>query len=311
MSVHVNVDNFVRAESDRMFDFILQDTGGINRFLHNSAPTALDHQPIIRQNRDTIYSAAIVDVSQGAVLTLPEAGDRYLSAMIVSQDHYVPHIFHEAGAYTLTAEEVGSPYGLVAIRILVDPDDAADLASVHALQTQISIEAASAVEFALPDYDTVSFTSTREHLIALSLGLPDFRGAFGRRGEVNDVRHLLGAASGWGGFPESEAIYLNVDPKLPPGDYSLTVRDVPVNAFWSITVYNAEGYMQDNKRGIVSVNSITAEPDSDGSITVRFGEGDQPNTIPTPESWNYTVRLYQPRPELQSGQWSFPGLSAM
>ena len=87
-----------------MIDFILKDTGGINQWLHNRVPTPLDHQPIIRQNRDTIYSAAIVDVSAGATLTLPDAGDRYLSAMIISQDHYVPHIFHGAGVHQLHAK---------------------------------------------------------------------------------------------------------------------------------------------------------------------------------------------------------------
>jgi hypothetical protein len=304
----VNVDSFVRAETDRMFDFVLHDTAGTNQWMRNKLPTPLDHQPIIRQNRDTIYSAAIVDVSQGTRLTLPDAGDRYLSAMIVNQDHYIPHIFHDAGVHELTADNCGTDFVLVGVRILVDPDAAADIAVVNALQEQLAVEAGSAIPFSHPEYDEASFASTREHLIALSRGLPDYRGAFGKKGEVDEVHHLLGSASAWGGFPESEAIYLNVEPQLPPGRYSLTVRDVPVDAFWSITVYNADGYMQDNDKGIVSVNSVTAEPNADGSVTVRFGDGDEPNTIPTPDGWNYLVRLYQPRAEVQDRTWTFPSL---
>jgi hypothetical protein len=34
-------------------------------------------------------------------------------------------------------------------------------------------------------------------------------------------------------------MYLNVDPGLPVGEYKLTVRDVPVDALWSISLYNA------------------------------------------------------------------------
>ena len=305
----VNVDDFARAETDRMFDFILRDSGGVNQWLHNRVPTPLDHQPVIRQNRDTLYSAVIVDVSRGARLTIPDAGGRYLSAMIVNQDHYIPDILHSPGVHELTQDECGTPYVMIGLRILVDPDDPGDVAAVNALQDAFALEAASAVPFTHPEYDDASFTATRNSLLELSRGLHDFRGAFGKKGEVDEVRHLLGTASGWGGFPESEAVYLNVEPNLPPGDYALTVRDVPVDAFWSITVYNAQGYMDDNDKGIVSVNSVTAVPDADGSVTVRFGDGDLPNTIPTPEGWNYLVRLYQPRAEVRDRSWTFPGLN--
>ena len=60
--LQVTVDNFVRAETDRMFDLVLSDTGGINKWMANCVPPPLDHQPIIRQNRDTLYSLTIADV---------------------------------------------------------------------------------------------------------------------------------------------------------------------------------------------------------------------------------------------------------
>ena len=122
------------------------------------------------------------------------------------------------------------------------------------------------------------------------------------------MRHLIATAAGWGGLPESEAYYINVNPGLPVGEYELTVKDVPVDGFWSISVYNADGYFEPSENGANSVNNITAVPNDDGSVTVRFGTRPDgpPNTLAITEGWNYLVRLYRPRPEVLDGTWSFP-----
>src|SRR5262252_8732570 len=95
----VNVDNFPRAETHRMFSGLQRDAGGVNRFHHNRAPTPIDQQTVIRMNRDTLYSFAVVNISQGAAFSLPEGGGRYLSAMVVNEDHYINRVFHEAGEH--------------------------------------------------------------------------------------------------------------------------------------------------------------------------------------------------------------------
>jgi hypothetical protein len=117
---------------------------------------------------------------------------------------------------------------------------------------------------------------------------------------------LLATAAGWGGLPDQEASYVSVDPNLPIGEYKLTVREVPVDGFWSISVYNADGYFEPNDRDAYSVNNITATPNDDGSITVHFGgDDDRPNLIPIMDGWNYTVRLYRPRAEVLEGSWTW------
>jgi len=114
---------------------------------------------------------------------------------------------------------------------------------------------------------------------------------------------------GWGGLPEHEAFYVNVNPGLPVGNYSLTVGEVPVDAFWSISLYNAAGFFEPNARGVYNVNSITAARNDDGTVTVNFGDGDRPNCIPIMDGWNYLVRLYQPHPEILDGSWHFPNIA--
>jgi hypothetical protein len=310
MAIHVNADNFVRAETHRMFRDIQNQAGGIGAFRHNRTPARIDEQTVIRLNRDTLYSFAIVDLAEPARLTLPDAGDRYLSAMIINEDHFVNEVFHDAGKYTLTKDHYGSRYVLVGVRILVDPNDSGDVAAVAAIQDRLAIDARSSQTFVMPEYQLESLDATRDALLALARGLDDFNRMFGARKDVDPIRHLIGCAAGWGGLPTSEATYVGADPDLPPADYELVFSDVPVDAFWSVSIYNERGFFEPNEKNLYSVNSVTGEPNVDGSITVRlvaFAAGDTPaNAIVTPRGWNYLIRLYRPRAEILNGEWSPP-----
>jgi len=307
--VHVNVDNFVRAETAAQIDRLLQTYvgGKINTWAHIRLPAPIDNQTVIRLNRDTLYSAIVVDISKGATLTIPDTGDRYLSVMIVNEDHYINNVYHDAGTYELTMDEFHTPYVMVSARTLVDSSDPADIEKVNALQDQMTIKAASGKPYTHPNYDQASYQATYGALIELSRGLPDAMRTFGKKEEVDEVRHLIGAAFGWGGLPEHEANYLNVEPNLPVGAYEITVRDVPVDAFWSISVYNQNGFFDENEYDAYSVNNISGTPNEDGSFTVHFGgDPESVNFLPIMEGWNYIVRLYQPRKEILDGTWNFP-----
>ena len=233
--------------------------------------------------------------------------------MIVNEDHFVNSVLHEAGEHTLTSDQYGSRYVLVGVRILVDPNDPADVAAVAAVQDRLAIEAGSSEVFVKPDYDVDSLDATRDALLALARGLNTFDRMFGARADVDPVRHLIGCAAGWGGLPTSEATYIGVDPKVPVGEYELVFKDVPVDAFWSVSVYNSRGFFEPNAKDLYSVNSVTGDRNNDGSITVRFvasvGGDIPPNAIVTPEGWNYLIRFYRPRAEVLDGSWTPPTLT--
>jgi hypothetical protein len=311
-TVTVNVDNFVRAETTAQIGRGLTAAGGINTWLHIRQPLPLDKQTVIRMNRDTLYSSVIVDISKGATFTMPDSGKRYMSVMVVNEDHYVNRIVHDAGVYALTMEEFDTPYVVLAVRTLVNASDPADIKQANALQDQLKIEAVSAIPYTHPNYDENSYKATYNALLDLGRGVPDARKSFGRKEDVNDVRHLIATAWGWGGLPEHEAYYLNVLPDLPVGAYRITVKDVPVDAFWSISVYNKDGYFQENEYNAYSVNNISGTPNADGSFTIHFG-GDpgSVNYLPITAGWNYAVRLYQPRREILDGTWIFPRVESV
>jgi hypothetical protein len=97
-------------------------------------------------------------------------------------------------------------------------------------------------------------------------------------------------------------LYLNVTPSKNDGStiYRLNVNDVPVDAFWSISLYNAEGQFQKNPFDAYTLNSITAKKGPDGGVTAQFGgcDGEIVNCLPIMKGWNYMVRLYRPRAKI-------------
>jgi hypothetical protein len=308
--VPVTADNFVRAESDLYFAAIVQK-GGFGRFFHDREPAPIAAQTVIRLNRDTLYSGASFDLDAGPVtITLPEPGSRFLSMQVISQDHYTTGVHYGGGRHTLTRQEVGTRYVVVAIRMLVDPTQPQDLNQVHALQDAIRVEQRDGGRFEAPIWDRESQGNVRELLLGLAATLPDTRRMFGTRAEVDPVRHFIGTASAWGGNPEREALYLNVVPPRNDGNtvYRLVVGNVPVDGFWSISLYNAQGYFQANPQNAYSVNHLGARRDNDGTVRVQFGgcDGQVPNCLPTMPGWNYMVRLYRPSPEILDGRWTFP-----
>jgi hypothetical protein len=283
----------------------------VNQFFHFREPTPIDNQPVIRMNRDTLYSTAVVDISEGATLTLPDVGDRYISAMVVNQDHYINDVFQSGGTYELDTKTFDTPYVVVSVRTLVDAANPDDVAAVNALQDQIAVEAASSKPYILPNYDEESFEAVLQAALELSRALPDSSRTFGKKEEVDPIRHFLGTAFGYGGLPESEAFYLNVEPGLGVGEYKIQVpADVPVDAFWSVSIYNASGFFEPNNRNAYSVNSVSGTRNDDGSMTVHLGgcDDDRVNCLPIMEGWNYSVRLYRPRPEILDGSWAFPSV---
>lgn len=309
--VPVTVENFVRAESDVYFAATVQGFDAFGKFGHNRLPTPIDKQTVIRMNRDTLYSAAVFDLDASPVtITLPDAGDRFLSMQVINQDHFTPMVVYGGGRHTLTREQIGTRYVITAVRILANPADPKDIAEAVKLQDAIRVEQKDIGKFEVPAWDPVSQKTVRDALNVLADTLPDKNRMFGAKGAVDPIRHLLGAASGWGGNPDKEAIYLSVVPKNNDGKriHRMTVKDVPVDAFWSVCVYNAQGFFEKNAAEAYVVNSLTAKRNDDQSVTIQFGgePGSAPNLLPVPPGWSYMVRLYRPRAEILNGTWKFP-----
>ena len=311
-AIPVTVDNYVRAESDKTFAGLIAMGGGIGKFHHNREMTPIEVRVVQRGNRDTLYSTSVVDLDAGPVtITLPDAGRRFMTMICIDEDHYVHDVVYGQATYTMSKDKIGTRYAMATVRILADPNDPKDVEQVHKLQDQIRLEQPGGPgKFEPPNWDEAGRKKIADALSVLGEALPDWRGAAGRKGEVDPIRHLIVTATGWGLNPDKDAIYLNVTPKRNDGKtiHTLTVKDVPVDGFWSISLYNAQGYFEKNAANAYSLNNITAKKNPDASVTVQFGgcDGKVANCLPTLPGWNYMVRLYRPRAEILNGKWKLP-----
>ena len=310
--VPVTIDNLVRAETDHMIRENIKSFGlEVGKIVHQRDMVDLDNQPVIRMQQDTLYSGLLLDLSKPAEVTLPEIGGRYQSMHVVNQDHYM-YVEATPGTYRLTEDKVGTRFAAVSFRTFGDTNDPEDMKAARAAQDGITVTGGGKGPFEAPNWNTEDLAVARNALNDIGkLGF-DTRYAFGSKEEVRPIDHLVGTMVGWGGLPAKGALYVvdSVEANDGKTPHAVTVKDVPVDAFWSITVYNADGDMEPNELGRNNCNNTTAEPNDDGSITIHFGkcEDSRVNCIPITPSWNYTVRMYQPRKEILDGSWTFPDI---
>jgi hypothetical protein len=279
--VPVTPQTYVRAETDRNFANLERLAGGVNRFFHFRTPTPLDRQTVVRMNKDTLYSGAVVDTEGGATVTLPEAdAGRYMSILVIDNDHYAPAVFYRPGTHRLPTD---TQYVQLVVRTqLLRPDDPDDVARANALQDRVTLTAARADPLPPSRWDPVTLKALTERYELESARYPSFRGMMGARGTVDESTRHIAAAAGWGLLPDEHASYLNYSGGHDAAICHRATFSVPQNdAFWSITVYGSDGYM---KHANAILNASNARPNPDGTITARFGSvaacGDLPNRLP-------------------------------
>ncbi|MCA9187113.1 MAG: DUF1254 domain-containing protein [Planctomycetales bacterium] len=306
----VNALNYVRAESDMQFKDYAAKTGGIGKLLNLREVYSVKNQTTIRGNRDTLYSFGVYDLTSPVTIIKPDSPDRFQSLLVIDQDHYNPVLKNGAGEVTLSIDSVGTRYAMVFFRTFCDPNDPADMKKAYELQDAIQIKQASPGKLELPDWDEKSLVETRQIFNNLAVKIGSLPEGFGARGFVDPTQHLLASAAGWGGNPQRGAMYFAVAPEKNDGPtaYKLTMpKDIPVQAFWSVTVYNKDGFFTPNDLNAYSFNSKTANANPDGTITIHFGGDPSANNyLPIEDGWNYLVRCYLPGWQIIEGNWTPP-----
>ncbi len=282
--ITVTQENFPTAYSNLRMAAVVEIAGGVNKFIEMSTPSSNpEEQMVVRMNRDTYYSSAVMDVSEDAFVTIPET-ERYVSLQIIDENHETQPMIYGPGRHKITAK---TEHVFIIVRALEDGG-----------RRNLLIEAESNKLFVMNEWDIESFKKLEEEGNAVFVKGYDQSKAFGSK-ETGQTTYMnyIGAAGGWGGAMVIDNIYQSTGYLDIEGCYEMTLPDPKNKYFWSATVYNANGYMFND------VANISSEMDpvinEDGTITVRFGCDDMPNNIPIREGnttgkFNVVMRHYGP-----------------
>ncbi|USD67246.1 DUF1214 domain-containing protein [Vibrio sp. SCSIO 43136] len=279
-----------------------QSAVGVNNFVHNRTLTPTDDQPVVRMNRDVYYSLGVANVGKGATLTMPELPEgKYLSFQVVPEDHRTQEMVYGGGTFELTTHTGDYVYIIVRMDATLSEEEA------KMYQDQMIINSNDDTPFS---WDTAvnkeSFDAMEASLkrdggkFIQEFGAAEFFGAgFNNPEDASAEKFieeawLTASAIGWGGAQSVDNFY-EVGGNMPAdGCYKLTFEDPENKAFWSVTAYNANGFMFSDT---ANINSLSAPANEDGSYSVHFGCEGETNNLPIENAtgqWNAAFRHYQP-----------------
>lgn len=306
-------ENFGLAESQLVFTKYVNDiaavtnTNGVGVFMHNKKAADPKDKTVVRINFDTKYSIAILDLKEEATLTMPETNGRYQSAWFITEEHYNPMAINTPGIYKITQEDMGSRYIMLVIRTQVNMTDPEDLAKVSALQDNIQLTQNDRGSYVITNnWDRPEVLKMRKKYQNITTDKKIVSSMmFGKKGKTTLENHNAGVSTGWGGMTSEQAVYPNYQP-TNSNPATLTLKDVPVDAFWSITVYDQGGWVIGEN---FNINSSFAKADDKGEYIIHFGGNpNADNYLDTFEGWNFILRMYQPTESYFDGSWTVPKL---
>ncbi len=296
----ISPEEFIRAESLH-FMTGMAEREGINNFYHFQSLARAEDKWVVSPNNDVIYSMAIVDASEGFTLYMPDTGDRFITAQIVSEEH-MSHQLVGGGIYTFEAGRFPGSHVAIGVRIGTDASEKDVQYILGTLHPQLRVDSTATAPVA--EYDEATMMAVRDAMMVEYDKMSDTFGLMTDDiAKVKDWERFTYATAGaWGLAADQYAMYAPY--ALPDAKtdtcYVATYEQPVVDQFWSITAYNSEKYLMANESNIVNTGNATLN--HDGTFTVHFGSQeacadveDVKNFILTTEDdWGFLMRAYEP-----------------
>jgi len=278
----------------------------VNHWAHQDDVSNVKTQQVIRENQDVIYSSAVVDISKGATISCP-ASDVYQVIQIIDFQNYIVRVLYPGESLAVTPDKVSyGDYVYLNMRIRKLPAEKGGLEATHKLQRQATISANAARPYCSPDIvlDSALMEKIRMALVRdVETGkFTDTTRVMGTPLDTDPQGHLYATAYGWGGLALGDAAYQPLDRNLTkvvegkalPSSITFHPPEIDFSrgGFWSITTYNLEGWLAEDQ---AAISNNQAEPNADGTYTIRFNSPGQKNNVKTPAPFAALLRVYVPK----------------
>ncbi len=295
-SIKVDRSNYQQAEVARNFTKWAA-RGANNKLMHMTTVTPSGPAPTVRMNRDTLYSAAILDTSSGnASITLPE-GDLYQSVLMIDTDGYARKFIVEPGTHKVAMD---TKFVWVLVRTGLEKG----IEEALGFQALVTVQGMGDDTYSATQYDHESLAKLTRILVDEAMTEDNGDLYYGNYpGQVDETRRLRSTAAGFGGmygtnmYKFVEAVDNNVCMQSAFVDPNAT-------EFFSFTLYDTDGYLMD---GNSIINSRDMVPNSDGTYTVSINCGDDAiNNISAPadiETIGYAWRVYGASKKVENRTW--------
>ncbi|MBU2869641.1 DUF1214 domain-containing protein [Colwellia sp. E2M01] len=299
------VSDYVYKVSESDFNFKRSlAKAPVNKWAYQSDLSRVETQQVIRENQDGIYASAVVDISEGATFTVPK-GNHYQIIQVIDMQNYVAGVAYAGDSITITTDDV--TYGnhvYLNMRVPILTEEKGGIKETLRLQKLATIDAKSAKAYVTPDIvlDMKKMEEIRAALVndVKSGALTHTKNVNGTPYSSRPQDQLYGTSYGWGGLGLPDAAYwpfLNnskiVNGKIQPSSTTFTppVIQEDRGGFWSVTIYNEEGWLAKN---ISAISNTQAEPNKDGTYTINFNSPGMKNNLQTSTPFTALFRFYLP-----------------
>jgi hypothetical protein len=291
----VTAENYVQAETD--WNFALQQAQAqINTWTHNDRVTE-ENQTIIRSNADVMYSLGLVDVSEGATLSIPERPSGALQLIHYMDENHLTHgVIYAGESVSVTPDDLtGGNY----IYILARTQISDDMEESKAAQRSMVINASSAKPYQPKGFDPDEVIAFREKLISEvtsgAVTVDPAKSVGATLGDVDYQSYYYAAAMGWGLLPPQHAQYTafvngqGSDVECQTITFPKPNLDYENGGFFSLTTYNADSWIEGDN---FYIGHKRMKENDDGTMTIDFN-CDTPYSVTVGKGWNGSFRLYK------------------
>jgi len=330
------------------FNYVMRYTGGdpkkFNTWVPGGEPTLVraGEDIVVRMNNDTYYNAAVLYLEDGPVVlgSSAPAENRFNSFQLMDDRNVnYRNIINPKGEYTFyygkkpeqfvgEAIEVPSSLSVVIVRVEVkDKDDPEDVAAAIEVYKAMTITGSHPAVFPQLDLlsgykaDVADEANRRmdETFARLPLSHIVLRHGQELGVDVSYLHHAAATKGAWGAPDPSHSSYETIffdengdEMRGSNGTYTVTTGEPPVDAFWSITVYDTDrgGFLHPNDDDRYHINNTAAVRNDDGTVTFTFTQNCEVsdlNCLEVPSGrFDLTSRYYLPHEEIITEEWTLP-----